>query len=142
VRVNAPELRWGRSIGVRQDAPSEFRPGAAVGVLSSLEPSGGEPDAVVVEYLVGGERAEVPRRWLEALDTATWFDKLGFRVVVNEDESGGYQADFVNSSSTRSATRRYGVGETPEAAIESARGRYFVEEIGSEAERRPRRPLP
>jgi hypothetical protein len=135
-------LRWGRTLGVRADAPAEFRPGEAVGVLSSLETTGGQPDAVVVEYLIGGARAEVPRQWLEPLDTAAWFAKLGFRVVVSEDETGSYAADFVSSSSSRSATRRYGTGDTPEAAIESARHRYFVEQIGSEAERRPRRPLP
>lgn len=110
-------------------------------MLSSLETTGDDPDAVIVEYLVGGDRVEVPRRWLESLDTADWFEKLGFKVIVSEVDSE-YAADFVSVPSNRVATRRYGVGDTPEAAIESARRRYFVEQIGSEAERRPRRPLP
>jgi hypothetical protein len=142
VHVDEQVLRWGRSLGVRADAPAKFRPGHAVGVLSSLETTGEQPDAVVVEYLVGGARAEVPRQWLEPLDTAAWFEKLGFRVVVSEDETGGYEADVFSLSSDRSVTRRYGTGDTREAAIESARRRYFVEQVGSEVERRPPRPLP
>ncbi|MDZ4827026.1 MAG: hypothetical protein SGJ13_11260 [Actinomycetota bacterium] len=140
--MDEPDLRWGKSLAIRPDAPAAYRPGEAVGVLSSLPTTGEHTDAVLVEYLVSGEHAEVPQHWLEPLETDTWFRKLGFRVVVNEDGVGGYEADFVALSSDRSATRRYGSGETRDHAIESARRRYFVEQIGSEAERRPRRPLP
>jgi hypothetical protein len=75
--VDEPVLRWGRSVGIRSNAPPEFRPGDAVGVLSSIEPTRRCGAPLVIEYLVGGDRGEV-----------------------------------------------------------------FVEQIGSEAERRPKRPLP
>ena len=139
---NQSALQWGRSTGIRSDAPPEFGPGEAVGVLSSFETSDRHEGVVVVEYLVGGNRAEVPREHLESLSTPVWLRRLGFDLVVNEDEAGGYAADFVRLGSSRTVTRAYGRGDTPDSAIESARRRYFVEQIGSEAERRPKRPLP
>ena len=116
--MNDPGFRWGQSIRVRGDVPAEFRPGQAVGVLASLSDQDDAEAPLEIEYLDGGDRTQIPRRWLERVDTRGWFSALGYSIGA-EERRGEYVADF--SRERGSTVRNYGSGATPEAAIESAR---------------------
>jgi len=127
-------LRWGDPACVRTDAPAELRPGSLVGVLSGLGIPGIE--TVEIEYLTDHVRRQISWGWLEVVTDEEWFARLGMPPLRVEMEDGRFWVSLGD------LVQRYGSGSSRGDAIESARRRYFVEQLGSEAERRPRRPLP
>jgi hypothetical protein len=72
---------------------------------------------------------DLTRRTEVLRDVDAWFAARGFGLVLTE---GGdeYWAHLFPKSSLQIYARRYGRGPSPEAAADSARERYRVEEEG------------
>jgi hypothetical protein len=65
---------------------------------------------------------------LRAVDE--WFANRGFGLYLSQ-EDGEYWAHLFSKQSLQVGAPRYGRGQTPEDAAESARHRYGVEEEGA-----------
>jgi hypothetical protein len=70
-------------------------------------------------------------RGIEILrDVDRWFNERGFGLILTEEE-GKWWAHLFPKASLQVSVPRYGGGDTPEGAAQSARERYREEEEGT-----------
>jgi hypothetical protein len=74
---------------------------------------------------------DLTRRIAILREVDAWFAERGFGLILTQEE-GKYWAHLFPKQSLQVNAPRYGRGPTPEAAAESARERYQIEEEGAD----------
>jgi len=64
-------------------------------------------------------------------DPAHFFEELGYRVSVHQDDDDVWWTDLIPAANPESVIRRYGRGVTEPDSVLRAMERWRVEQIGS-----------